>query len=96
MSGLSAPRSSPSLRRWPMRRGLRCNRRRYRRCLAWAQRDRSCHPRLIRVATSLRRCRGRSLSVAVTVGQQIEAGHVVCVLEAMKMKTRSTPRIRPR
>ena len=29
---------------------------------------------------------GMILSIAVTVGQQIEAGHVVCVLEAMKMK----------
>jgi biotin carboxyl carrier protein len=29
---------------------------------------------------------GTILSVAVTVGEQIEAGHVVCVLEAMKMK----------
>jgi biotin carboxyl carrier protein len=29
---------------------------------------------------------GTILSVAVKVGQQIEAGHVVCVLEAMKMK----------
>jgi glutaconyl-CoA/methylmalonyl-CoA decarboxylase subunit gamma len=29
---------------------------------------------------------GTILSIAVTVGQQIEAGHVVCVLEAMKMK----------
>jgi glutaconyl-CoA/methylmalonyl-CoA decarboxylase subunit gamma len=29
---------------------------------------------------------GTILSVAIEVGQQIEAGHVVCVLEAMKMK----------
>jgi len=29
---------------------------------------------------------GTILLIAVTVGQQIEAGHVVCVLEAMKMK----------
>jgi glutaconyl-CoA/methylmalonyl-CoA decarboxylase subunit gamma len=29
---------------------------------------------------------GTILTIAVTVGQQIEAGHVVCVLEAMKMK----------
>jgi biotin carboxyl carrier protein len=29
---------------------------------------------------------GTILSVTVTVGQQIEAGHIVCVLEAMKMK----------
>jgi biotin carboxyl carrier protein len=29
---------------------------------------------------------GTILSVAVTLGEQIEAGHVVCVLEAMKMK----------
>ena len=29
---------------------------------------------------------GTILSVAITVGQQIEAGQVVCVLEAMKMK----------
>jgi glutaconyl-CoA/methylmalonyl-CoA decarboxylase subunit gamma len=29
---------------------------------------------------------GTILSVAVRVGEQIEAGHVVCVLEAMKMK----------
>ena len=29
---------------------------------------------------------GTILSIAVMVGQQIEAGHVVCVLEAMKMK----------
>jgi biotin carboxyl carrier protein len=29
---------------------------------------------------------GTILSVAVTVGQQIETGQVVCVLEAMKMK----------
>jgi glutaconyl-CoA/methylmalonyl-CoA decarboxylase subunit gamma len=29
---------------------------------------------------------GTILSVAIEVSQQIEAGHVVCVLEAMKMK----------
>ncbi len=86
MSGLSAPRSSPSLRLWPTRRGLRCNRRRYRRCLAWAQRDRSCHPTAHTGGDIVAPMPGTILSVAVTVGQQIEAGHVVCVLEAMKMK----------